>query len=105
LLSVTDDPAEARRYPSDLLAVGCPLSHWIVAWFGKELGGSGRGGFGFRACGERLTAEVLDDVLLSAAMDGWRRQIVQHGQQLCGDALDLAWRTRDAVVPVRHTAR
>jgi arginine decarboxylase len=48
---------------------------------------------------------VIDGVLLYAAMDGWRRQIVQHGRHLCGDALDLAWRTRDAVVPVRHTAR
>jgi arginine decarboxylase len=63
------------------------------------------GGFGFRACGERLTAEVIDGVLLFAAMHGWRRQIVQHGRHLCGDALDLAWRTRDAVVPVGHTAR
>jgi hypothetical protein len=49
---------------------------------------------------------VIDGVLLYAAMHGWGRQIVQHGRHLCGDALDrLAWRTRDAVVPVGHTAR
>jgi lysine decarboxylase len=44
-----------------------------------------------------LLATTSPNVLLYAAMDGWRRQMVQHGRQLLGDALRLARRTRDAL--------
>jgi arginine decarboxylase len=37
------------------------------------------------------------NVLIYAAMDGWRRQMVQHGHQLLSDALDLAGDVRQRV--------
>lgn len=37
------------------------------------------------------------NVLIYAAMDGWRRQMVQHGHQLLGAALDLARQVRDEI--------
>lgn len=33
-------------------------------------------------------------VLIYAALDGWRRQMVQHGHQLLGAALELARQVR-----------
>jgi len=49
-------------------------------------------------------AELLDttspSVLLYAAMDGWRRQMVQEGQRLLAAALDLAERVRHVVAGV-----
>ncbi|WP_338890223.1 ornithine decarboxylase [Rhodococcus sovatensis] len=45
-----------------------------------------------------LCADLLmttsPNVLIYAAMDGWRRQMVEHGHELLGDALDLARDTR-----------
>lgn len=49
-----------------------------------------------RQCAD-LLATTSPSVLLYAAMDGWRRQMVQHGRALLGDALDLARRTREAL--------
>ncbi len=45
------------------------------------------------ACADLLMT-TSPSVLVYAAMDGWRRQMVQHGHQLLGDALDLARRLR-----------
>jgi arginine decarboxylase len=41
------------------------------------------------ACADLLMT-TSPNVLLYAAMDGWRRQMVQHGEALLGAALDLA---------------
>ncbi|WP_433555732.1 aminotransferase class I/II-fold pyridoxal phosphate-dependent enzyme [Pseudonocardia xinjiangensis] len=42
-----------------------------------------------RACAD-LLATTSPNVLIYAAMDGWRRQMVQHGHHLLDDALALA---------------
>jgi arginine/lysine/ornithine decarboxylase len=49
-----------------------------------------------RQCAD-LLATTSPNVMLYAAMDGWRRQMVQHGRQLLGDALTLARNTRQAL--------
>jgi arginine decarboxylase len=41
------------------------------------------------ACADLLMT-TSPNVMVYAAMDGWRRQMVQHGTRLLGDALDLA---------------
>jgi arginine/lysine/ornithine decarboxylase len=41
------------------------------------------------ACADLLMT-TSPNVLIYAAMDGWRRQMVQHGEQLLGAALELA---------------
>ncbi|MFB8201684.1 aminotransferase class I/II-fold pyridoxal phosphate-dependent enzyme [Kitasatospora purpeofusca] len=46
---------------------------------------------------EDLLGTTSPSVLIYAALDGWRRQMVQHGQQLYDHALDLAHRTRRAI--------
>ncbi|MGW2173985.1 aminotransferase class I/II-fold pyridoxal phosphate-dependent enzyme [Streptomyces sp. NPDC001705] len=43
---------------------------------------------------EDLLGTTSPNVLIYAALDGWRRQMVQHGQQLFDDALALAHKTR-----------
>jgi arginine/lysine/ornithine decarboxylase len=48
------------------------------------------------ACADML-ATTSPNVLLYAAMDGWRRQMVQHGHQLLTDALDLAVTVRERI--------
>ncbi|MFI6350344.1 aminotransferase class I/II-fold pyridoxal phosphate-dependent enzyme [Streptomyces sp. NPDC050560] len=59
----------------------------------------------FHLGGELIAPEVLGSragllgttspsVLLYAGLDGWRRQMVQHGRELLGAALDLAARVR-----------
>ncbi|SEH52400.1 Arginine/lysine/ornithine decarboxylase [Mycolicibacterium rutilum] len=48
------------------------------------------------ACADLLMT-TSPSVLMYAAMDGWRRQMVEHGHQLIGDALDLANHVRDAI--------
>ncbi|WP_067814733.1 aminotransferase class I/II-fold pyridoxal phosphate-dependent enzyme [Nocardia inohanensis] len=45
------------------------------------------------ACADLLMT-TSPNVLLYAAMDGWRRQMAQHGHELLGDALRLADRVR-----------
>ena len=49
----------------------------------------------------KLCADLLmttsPNVLLYAAMDGWRRQMVEYGHELLGCALDIAHYIRDAV--------
>src|SRR5205823_1217110 len=45
------------------------------------------------ACADLLMT-TSPNVLLYSAIDGWRRQMVQHGQELLGRALDLAGRLR-----------
>src|SRR6195952_394812 len=58
------------------------------------------------ACADMLST-TSPNVLVYAAIDGWRRQMVQHGAQLLGDALDLARQTRERIqqitgLPVLH---
>jgi arginine decarboxylase len=43
---------------------------------------------------EDLLGTTSPSVLLYAGLDGWRRQMVEYGHDLLGDALDLAARTR-----------
>jgi arginine/lysine/ornithine decarboxylase len=45
------------------------------------------------ACADLLMT-TSPNVLLYAALDGWRRQMVEHGEALLGGALDLAARLR-----------
>ncbi|WP_018639856.1 aminotransferase class I/II-fold pyridoxal phosphate-dependent enzyme [Parafrankia elaeagni] len=49
-----------------------------------------------RACAD-LLATTSPNVLLYAAMDGWRRQMVEQGRDLLQSALDLAGELRAAV--------
>jgi arginine decarboxylase len=58
------------------------------------------------ACADML-ATTSPNVLIYAAMDGWRRQTVQHGRELLGQTLDLAQSTRDRVtaLPGLHVLR
>ncbi|KOV72329.1 ornithine decarboxylase [Streptomyces sp. AS58] len=44
-----------------------------------------------------LLGTTSPNVLLYAGIDAWRRQMVQHGAELLGRALDLAVRTRAAI--------
>lgn len=44
-----------------------------------------------------LLATTSSNVLLYAAMDGWRRQMVEHGTELLSAALELTQRTRDRI--------
>ncbi|HET6258497.1 aminotransferase class I/II-fold pyridoxal phosphate-dependent enzyme [Pseudonocardia sp.] len=48
------------------------------------------------ACADML-ATTSPNVLVYAAMDGWRRQMVQHGHDLLSDALDLAGDLRQRI--------
>lgn len=70
-----------------------------------KMGGGLEQGSVFHQQGDRVDAahlascsDLLDttspNVLLYAAMDGWRRQMVQHGETLLADALVLASRVR-----------
>lgn len=54
-----------------------------------------------------VLATTSSNVLLYAAIDGWRRQMVQRGTQLIGDALALTERTRQAIerIPGLHVLR
>lgn len=45
------------------------------------------------ACADLLMT-TSPNVMVYAALDGWRRQMVEHGFELLGDALSLARRTR-----------
>ncbi|MGW5572181.1 aminotransferase class I/II-fold pyridoxal phosphate-dependent enzyme [Nocardia thailandica] len=49
-----------------------------------------------RACADLLMT-TSPNVLLYAALDGWRRQMAEHGRELLDDALNLARRTRAAL--------
>ena len=55
------------------------------------------------ACADLLMT-TSPSVLVYAAIDGWRRQMVQDGERLLGDALALARRVRDRVndIPGLH---
>ena len=44
-----------------------------------------------------LLMTTSPNVLMYAALDGWRRQMVDSGRELLGAALRLAYRTRDAI--------
>lgn len=46
---------------------------------------------------EDLLGTTSPSVLVYAALDGWRRQMVEHGRVLYDDALALAARTRDRI--------
>jgi lysine decarboxylase len=48
------------------------------------------------ACADVLTT-TSPNVMIYAALDGWRRQMVQHGRELLGAALDLAKDARDRI--------
>lgn len=54
-----------------------------------------------------VLATTSSNVLLYAAIDGWRRQMVQHGTQLLTDTLALTNRTREAIerIPGLHVLR
>ncbi|WP_431219374.1 aminotransferase class I/II-fold pyridoxal phosphate-dependent enzyme [Leifsonia xyli] len=54
-----------------------------------------------------VLATTSSNVLLYAAIDGWRRQMVQHGTQLLTEALAVTQRTRDAIegIPGLHVLR
>lgn len=49
-----------------------------------------------KQCADVL-ATTSANVLLYAAMDGWRRQMVEHGHEMISATLDLAHRTRDRI--------
>ncbi|PPK65049.1 ornithine decarboxylase [Actinokineospora auranticolor] len=59
-----------------------------------------------RACADML-ATTSPNTLVYAAMDGWRRQMVQHGHRLLTGALDLADTVRAAIedIPGPHVLR
>ncbi|MEU9955137.1 ornithine decarboxylase [Streptomyces sp. NPDC050982] len=44
-----------------------------------------------------LLGTTSPNVLLYAGIDAWRRQMIQHGHELIGQALKLAARTREAI--------
>jgi arginine decarboxylase len=44
-----------------------------------------------------LLMTTSPNVMVYAAMDGWRRQMVESGQELLGGALELAAQTREAI--------
>ena len=46
---------------------------------------------------EDLLGTTSPTSLVYATLDGWRRQMVEHGKELLGDALALAHRTREAL--------
>jgi arginine/lysine/ornithine decarboxylase len=48
------------------------------------------------ACADML-ATTSANVLIYAAMDGWRRQMVQHGHELLAETLDLAEHVRERI--------
>ena len=48
------------------------------------------------ACADLLMT-TSPNVMVYAALDGWRRQMVEHGRQLLGDALELARGLRDDI--------
>jgi lysine decarboxylase len=48
------------------------------------------------ACADLLMT-TSPNVMVYAAIDGWRRQMVQHGHELLGAALDLAGNVRDDI--------
>lgn len=51
------------------------------------------------ACADLLMT-TSPNVMVYAALDGWRRQMVQHGDELLGDALELAKRTRSRLAEI-----
>ena len=48
------------------------------------------------ACADLLMT-TSPNVLIYSALDGWRRQMVEHGRELLGDALGLAVRVRQQI--------
>lgn len=89
-------PHPRRLCRLDRMAGDGPLT---VVTGGQQTVGDGR---------EALRQAGSDTVLLIyAAMDGWRRQMVQHGRELLGQTLDLARNTRDRVtaLPGLHVLR
>ncbi|GHF07499.1 aminotransferase class I/II-fold pyridoxal phosphate-dependent enzyme [Streptomyces morookaense] len=46
---------------------------------------------------EDLLGTTSPSVLVYAGLDGWRRQMVEHGRSLLGNALDLAGRLREEI--------
>jgi Orn/Lys/Arg decarboxylase, major domain len=58
------------------------------------------------ACADMLMT-TSPNVMVYAALDGWRRQMVQHGHQLLGAALTLAGRVRQNIdaLPGLHVLR
>jgi arginine/lysine/ornithine decarboxylase len=58
------------------------------------------------ACADML-ATTSPNVLIYAAMDGWRRQMVRHGHEILTQVLDLAERAREMInaLPGLHVLR
>lgn len=55
------------------------------------------------ACADQLMT-TSPNVLIYAALDGWRRQMVQRGRELLSAALDLAVDLRDRISRIRDVA-
>jgi arginine decarboxylase len=53
------------------------------------------------ACADVLMT-TSPNVMIFAALDGWRRQMVQHGHELLGGALDLAKHVRDRIEQIHN---
>lgn len=51
------------------------------------------------ACADLLMT-TSPNVMIYSAIDGWRRQMVEHGAELLGDALQLARRTRERIAGI-----
>ncbi|MEE2033424.1 aminotransferase class I/II-fold pyridoxal phosphate-dependent enzyme [Rhodococcus chondri] len=51
------------------------------------------------ACADLLMT-TSPNVLIYSAMDGWRRQMIEHGTELLGNALGMARRTRDRIAAI-----
>lgn len=46
---------------------------------------------------EDMLGTTSPSPLIYAALDGWRRQMAEHGRQLIDDALRLVWQVREAI--------
>ena len=53
---------------------------------------------------EDLLGTTSPTSLVYATLDGWRRQMVEHGKELLGAALSLAWATRDELSAIDGVA-
>jgi arginine/lysine/ornithine decarboxylase len=92
----------------DLPAWGMNAEADMVITSVHKMGGAIEQSSVFHLKGDRISAEVLkqrEDLLgttsssslVYATLDGWRRQMVERGEELLGAALARAWRIREAV--------
>jgi arginine decarboxylase len=92
----------------DLPAWGMDAGADLVVTSVHKMGGAIEQSSVFHLQGDRIDPSVLkqredllgttsSSALVYLTLDGWRRQMVEHGQDLLGDALALAARLRSAV--------